>query len=228
MAGITQILKTAPSQLELPWGNPPKPNMWVCTLNSVWRGDGVLLYKIKSPVLNENNGYRALIIKFAWTGINPVIVDVFSSHGISIVGGLKIPQYFTLEEALGKVWEKITYPKENQRVIFNTKVASKKKTRAKKRKPNPKSIDRYVKEYADQKGYDSAEDIPSNEKGKAFAIAWSRYCSKRPGSPRCKKDKGTYFPKRPNIAKGIEEHGREAPQAHKEESLYLQRSGSPH
>lgn len=74
----------------------------------------------------------------------------------------------------------------------------------KKRKENPKSIDRYVNEYAEQKGYSSAEDIPKNEKGKAYAIAWSRYCSKRPNSPRCKKEKGTYFPNRPNIAKGIE------------------------
>jgi hypothetical protein len=76
-------------------------------------------------------------------------------------------------------------------------------TKAKKRKENPKSIDRYVKEYAEQKGYKDAESIPNSEKGKAYAIAWSRYCSKRPGSPRCKKDKGTYFPNRPNISKGI-------------------------
>lgn len=74
----------------------------------------------------------------------------------------------------------------------------------KKRKENPKSIERYVKEYAEQRGYADAESIPKNEKGKAFAIAWSRYCSKRPNSPRCKKDKGSYFPGRPEIARGIE------------------------
>lgn len=74
----------------------------------------------------------------------------------------------------------------------------------KKRKENPKSIDRYVKEYAEQRGYANAEAIPKSEKGKAYAIAWSRYCSKRPGSPRCQKEKGTYFPNRPEVAKGIE------------------------
>ena len=208
MAGITQILRTMPPKLDLPWGTPTKPTIWSCKLISAPKdaplGGGVLYYEIKSPVLNVKNGYRSLMIKFAWEGIHPVIVDVYcTDNGVNLVSLLKIPQYFTLEEALVSVWRKINWHKTNQEVFFNTKVASKKKTKAKKRKPNPKSIDRYVKEYAEQKGYDSAEDIPSNEKGKAFAIAWSRYCSKRPGSPRCKKDKGTYFPKRPNIAKGI-------------------------
>ena len=205
MAGITQTLKAMPPKLELPWGTPPKPNMWSCKLISAPKdaplGGGVLYYEIKSPVLNVKNGYRSLMMKFAWTGVQPVIIDVYcTDNGVNLVSLLKIPQYITLEEALVRVWEKITWHYTNQEVFFNTKVASKKN---KKRKPNPKSIDRYVKEYAEQKGYDSAEDIPSSEKGKAYAIAWSRYCSKRPGSPRCKKDKGTYFPKRPNIAKGI-------------------------
>jgi hypothetical protein len=208
MAGITQILKAMPPKLELPWGTPPKPNMWSCKLASAPKdaplNGGVLYYEIKSPVLNVKNGYRSLMMKFAWTGVQPVIVDVYGTdNGVNLVSLLKIPQYVTLEEALVRVWENINLNNTNQAVFFNTKVASKKKTKAKKRKPNPKSIDRYVKEYAEQKGYGSAEDIPSNEKGKAYAIAWSRYCSKRPGSPRCKKDKGTYFPKRPNIAKGI-------------------------
>ena len=74
----------------------------------------------------------------------------------------------------------------------------------KKRKENPKSIDRYVKEYAEQERLRFRRRHPKNEKGKAYAIAWSRYCSKRPNSPRCQKEKGTYFPNRPNIAKGIE------------------------
>jgi len=49
---------------------------------------------------------------------------------------------------------------------------------SKKHKEKPKDVKRYVEEHLEQ-GMDES---------KAWAIAWSRYCRKRPGSPRCKQD----------------------------------------
>ena len=204
METIKQTLTKLPPKLELPWGNPPKPNLWSCKImttanNQADERGGFAYYQIRSPVLKKEN---PLTMKFHWKRGGNVNIKVYSPYG-DVIPTLTVPSQYTLELALKYAWKALSDRDPDLPNLFNTKVASAKKTKAKKRKPNPKSIDRYVKEYAEQKGYGSAEDIPSNEKGKAYAIAWSRYCSKRPGSPRCKKDKGTYFPKRPNIAKGI-------------------------
>lgn len=49
----------------------------------------------------------------------------------------------------------------------------------------PATVERYVKEHLDQ----------GLEEGKAWAVAWSRYCAyKNPGSPRCHQEE--YFPGR--------------------------------
>jgi hypothetical protein len=55
----------------------------------------------------------------------------------------------------------------------------------------PKTVERYVDEHKKQ---DMDED-------KAWAIAWSRYCSKHEDSPHCNKDE--YFEGKPEIADGI-------------------------
>lgn len=58
----------------------------------------------------------------------------------------------------------------------------------------PKTVERYVDEHQEEQGMD--ED-------KAWAVAWSRYCSDNPDSPHCQQDE--YFPNRPEVAEGIRE-----------------------
>lgn len=57
----------------------------------------------------------------------------------------------------------------------------------------PEDVYRYVEEHKDQ-GY---------EESKAWAVAWSRYCSKHPNSDHCNQEE--YFPNRPEVAEGIRE-----------------------
>jgi hypothetical protein len=57
----------------------------------------------------------------------------------------------------------------------------------------PDDVRRYVKEHKDD-GMDES---------KAWAVAWSRYCSKHPNSDHC--DQESYFPNRPEVEKGIKE-----------------------
>lgn len=53
----------------------------------------------------------------------------------------------------------------------------------------PADVERYVKEHKDQ----------GADEGKAWALAWSRYCEyKNPGSEHCKQD--SYFPGRKQAA----------------------------
>jgi hypothetical protein len=61
------------------------------------------------------------------------------------------------------------------------------KTQGKTAKDLPPDVERYVEEGKAQ----------GMDEGKAWAVAWSRYCKyKNPGSPHCQKDKGDYFPGR--------------------------------
>lgn len=53
----------------------------------------------------------------------------------------------------------------------------------------PQSVERYYQE--------TLEQSPSMPTGKAWAVAWSRYCAyKRPGSPHCKMRRSDYLPGR--------------------------------
>lgn len=49
------------------------------------------------------------------------------------------------------------------------------------KKPLPKTVERYHKEHIEQ----------GKDEGYAWALAWSRYCRKFPGSPRCHQEE--YF-----------------------------------
>lgn len=196
---LEDVLQGVPKELTLPWGNPPKPYLFKCVLSET--DQYFIKYEVTSPLLNT-----PIKLFFSYMSDRHCHVEAQSSDRAGRPLQLCEKEYShgdSFQKSLSDFWK--TWKNKGLSDAFkpDVKLASAKKTKAKKRKENPKSIDRYVKEYAEQKGYGSAEEIPSNEKGKAYAIAWSRYCSKRPGSPRCKKDKGTYFPNRPNISKGI-------------------------